>query len=453
MRKIRLFICAIALITSNSVSAEPLTILAIKSTLEGVIESFREAMYEGTEDIQSIGNSLQSNAQNVLADIDRMLGDKLEYTVDKLEGAELRLVEDAQELTRTMKVATQQIIAKAGEEARTTIVEADILAYNTSYSLPCRDSKPRVVASFPYTLQVGQNIPKLTLKGNFLRQGDNLKVMVNDAEARVIERLDSAISVEIPKSIVESATQNDVIVSVKVGNLEEINRSLWLWGLLGCHENTDTVSSSPIGLTILEPPFHYEISGSTHVEYTAFREVVEPAQLFENTGSDNCDDSYRVDRQWCISGPGTFVRANVAVTSANCHSGFEGTVPSGNRCVLARGKVGGCGADRGPFNTWLGCKGRGWLKYNITLIRKEPYQTNTSPVQVSKNGIPGELSFSFNLATPPGLHQPKERYSVQVKKMKGSKLVESQAISHTNPNVGQIASRVNGGVLAVEIRP
>ncbi len=377
MKKLRLFICAITLMASNTVSAEPLTILAIKSTLEGFIESFREAMYEGTEDIQSIGNSLQANAQNVLADIDRMLGHKLEYTVDKLEGAELRLVEDAQELTRTMKVATQKIIAKAGEEARTTIVDADILAYNTSYSLPCRDSKPRVVASFPPTLQVGQDIPKLTLKGNFLRQGENLKVLVNGIEARIIERLDSAISVEISKSVVESADQNDVIVSVKVDNLEEISRSLWLWGVLGCHENTATASSSPIGLTVLEPPFRYELSGSTHVEHTAFREVAEPVQPFANTGSSICDDSYRVDREWCISGPGTLIRADVSVTGESCHSAFEGTVPSGNRCVLARGKVGGCGAIRGPFKTWLGCKGRGWLNYNITLIRKESYQTQT----------------------------------------------------------------------------
>ncbi|MCB1897067.1 MAG: hypothetical protein H6945_08650 [Zoogloeaceae bacterium] len=453
MKNIRLFICAIVLVASNSVSAEPLTILAIKGTLEGVIESFRQAMHEGTEDIQSIGNSLQSSAQNVLADIDRLLGKKLEYTVDKLEGAELRLVEDAQELTRSIQLATEQIIAKGGEETRTTIVEADILAYNTSYSLPCRDSRPRVVASFPSALQVGQDVPKLTLKGNFLRQGDNLKVLVNDVEARVIERLDSAISVEIPKAVLQTAIRDDVIVSVKVENLEEIGRSLWLWGLLGCHENTHKVSSSPIGLTVLEPPFHYELAGSTHVEYTAFREAAEPAQSFANTGSDRCDDNYRVDRQWCISGAGSLVRADVSVTSANCHSAFEGTVPSGNRCVLARGKVGGCGADRGPFNTWLGCKGRGWLKYNITLVRREPYQTSTSPVQVSRNGVPGELSFTFDMATPPGLHQPKERYSVQIKKMKGSKLVESLAISHANPNVGQVASRVNGGVLAVEIRP
>lgn len=446
-------ICVLFATTSGTAHAAALTVLSVKSALTEVIQSMRDALAEATSDLQSIGNSMQANAQNVLADVDRILGKKLEYTFNRLDATELRLVEDTQALTNQMRLATQQIIAKAGDEARKTIVEADIAAYNTSYSLPCRDARPRIVASFPARLIAGRDSPKITLRGNFLRQGGEPVVTINGVTARLVERLDSALSVEIPAAVLQSAVDDEVLVSAKVSNLQTISRSLWAWGLLGCHESTEAVVASPIALTALQPPYRYVVTGTVAIERTDYREVAEAAQAFANTGSNQCDDNYRVDTQWCLTGPGTMVRADVQNVSANCNSGFEGTTPSGERCVLARGKVAGCGANRGPFNTWLGCKGRGWLNYSITLIRKEPYQAITTPKAVAKQGRPGELSFTFEMPSAVGFENPLPRYTLQVEKRQGRKLAESYSVSHANPNAGPVTSRANASALAVEVLP
>jgi hypothetical protein len=433
--------------------AGPVTVLAVKDALTTAVQGLRDALAEATNDAQSIGNSLQANAQNVLADINRMLGSKLAYTFDRLDASELRLVEDAQALTQQMTVATQKIVSGAGDEARRTLTEADITAYNASYSLPCRDARPRIVASFPARLTVGRDTPVLKLHGNFLRQGAEPSVKVNATAARLVERLDNSLSVEIPNAVLESATNAEVLVSVEVAGLETTRRSLWLWGLLGCHESTSNVTAIPLALTTLEPPFRYRVKGTEAVEYTAFREVAEPVQHFSNIGSDRCDDNYRIDRQWCITGPGTLVRADVGVTSANCNSGYEGWVPSGDRCVLVRGKVGGCGANRGLFGTWLGCRGRGWLNYDITLVRREPYQVVTEPLVIEREGRPAELAFTIEVPPSVGFERPMARYNLQVDKLQGPKLVETFAVSHANPTVGPVTSRVSGGLLSVEVQP
>lgn len=444
-------VAALALSGNASAQAGALTVLAVKSALQESIQSLREALAQTTNDLQSLGNSLQANAQNVLLDVDRTLGSKLQYTFDRLDASELRLAEDAQALTRQVRQATQMVVAKAGDEARKTLVEADIAAYNTSYSLPCRDARPRVLASFPARLLAGRDSPKLTVRGNFLRQGGEPEVTVNGTRARIVERLDNALSVEIPQAVMQSAVDDERLISVKVARLEEIKRSLWAWGLLGCHERTAVVDAVPIALSVLEPPVRYALAGTTSLEYTAFREVAEPSQKFENTGSGQCDDNYRVDRQWCVTGPGTLAKANVRVESANCSSSFEGTTPSGDRCILASGKVAGCGAVRGPFNAWLGCKGRGWLVYHVTLVRNEPYQVTSEPTAVSKQGRASELSFAFDMPAYAGMTNPQPRYTLQVDKLKGKRFEESFTVSHANPNAGPVTSRVSGGVLAVEI--
>lgn len=447
----RAILSLILVLLSTSSQADPLTVLAVKGALEESIQSMREALASTTHDIQSIGNSLQANAQNVILDIDRSLGSKLEYTFSRLDASELRLMEDAQALTEKMRLATNSILTNTGEEARKTIVEADIAAYNASYSLPCRDAKPRIVASFPARLIAGRDSPKMTLRGNFLKQGPEPIVTINNIESRILERLDTALSIEIPQSIIDSAPDGELFISAKVENLEELDRTPILWGVLGCWTSKKPVTAKPIALTILEQGIRYKISGSATIEYTSYREAPEPTQKFRNTGSSKCDDSYRVDKQWCILGPGTVVRADISVLGANCSSAFEGTTASGDRCILAQGKVAGCGANRGPFNTWLGCKGRGWLNYDITLIRKEPYQEMTDAALLSKEGKPFESSFSFDMPASLGYANPIPRYTVQVEKLKGKTLIESYSISHANPNAGPVTSRVSQGVISIEI--
>ena len=448
MSRIRVALLALFMCVSVPAWAQALTVLAAKSALEGAIAELRKALADTTNDLRSLGNSLQANAQNVVLDVDRTLGSKINLTFDRLDATELRLMEDVQALTKQVQTATSQIVSKAGDQARMTIVEADIAAYNASYSLPCRSAPPRVVASFPARLTARRTAATLQLKGNFLRQG-NVSVTVNDRPARVVERLDTSLTVELPPELVSSVKDDEVIASATVSGLERIERAPRLWGLLGCGESRSVVSEKPIGLSIIEPPYFLSLAGTLRYEYTASRDVVESEQSFSRTGSNQCDDNSRADEQWCVSS-GTLANVQVRDVGANCNSGYEGTTPSGDRCVLVRGKVAGCGADRGPFNTWLGCRGRGWLNYKIQLTRRETFQTTTADSQVTRTGAPGTWSFAVDMPNPAGLTNPLARYNVTVNLMQGRKVVSTYAITHANPNVGPITSRVNGGVLAVE---
>lgn len=83
-----------------------MTVLGVKEALEGAITEFRKVLAEATNDLQSLGNSLQAKAQNVVMDIDRSLGSKINLTFDRLDATEQRLIEDAQALTSQMEKAT-----------------------------------------------------------------------------------------------------------------------------------------------------------------------------------------------------------------------------------------------------------------------------------------------------------------------------------------------------------
>lgn len=437
----------------STVQSQALTVLAVKSALESALEGFRDAASQLTHDMQSLGNSLQANAQNVIRDLDDLLEDNIELTFEELDDFELRLVEDAQNLTALVERSTLLVLEEAGNQARQTIVEADILAYNTSYSLPCRSSVPRVLSSSPETIELPSEATTVRLQGNFLRQGGDIRVSFDGEEARVVERLDTAISAEIPESLRSSTLETTRIVSVSVDGLTAINRSLRLggalWGIFGCSERETEVEVEPLAALTGMPTITYNVSGSlitTHLVETVSGEA---PQRFENTGNNRCDDYYRVDRQWCLAGEGSIADVQVTDRDFNCRSSFEGVTPSGDRCVLVRATVGGCGADRGPFNTWLGCRGRGWGKYTIQLFRRSDTREVAGTNPISVDGVPGQRTFSFDF--PAGGRGTEWQYQLQIDQMRGTTLIERLELSHANPNAGVVSTRSADGTLSVEI--
>jgi hypothetical protein len=251
--------------------------------------------------------------------------------------------------------------------------------------------------------------------------------------------------------VIKAVADDEILVSAEIKGMQEISRSLWLWGLLGCHESKHLVVERPVSLTILEPPVKYAVTGSKGVTFTDFRDVPEATQRYSNTGGNQCDDNYRVDQTYCISGAGTLASTRVALVSANCSSGYEGNTPAGDRCVLVRGTVGGCGADRGPFNVWLGCRGRGWLEYDVQLTRREPVPVQTPAEQFSVDGSLGQVSFNVPLPATTGLTSPAYVYTADVLMKQGRKVVNTYAVSHANPNAGPVTSRAGNGVLSLEI--
>lgn len=74
------------------------TALAAKTALESAIGELKQALSQLTSGLRSLGNLLQANAQDVLADFDRILESNISPTFDWLHATQRRFVEDAPSL-------------------------------------------------------------------------------------------------------------------------------------------------------------------------------------------------------------------------------------------------------------------------------------------------------------------------------------------------------------------
>jgi hypothetical protein len=435
------------LLVSRAAAQGPLTAAIIAGGLSRAIDDFKSALAQAGDESRSLGNSLQANAQNVLADLNNALKDRMNQAITALDAQERRLAEDAEALTRQLRLATQAIVAQAGDETRRTIVEADILAYNTAYSLPCRDQKPRIVAAFPGQVIVAQSEPILTLRGNYLDQGRTILASIGNRPVEIVERLATSIRIRLPDEVAPATLDAPQTVSVRLQGLETRDRTLW-FGLI-CRER-ETAAPEMIAALTLMPQITHEIRAILRTTHLVEREITENRPQFSRTGSDRCDDNFPVVEQYRTSIPGAIrTRANVSVVSANCGSGIQSVNPSGPNAVVVNGRVQGCGAERGPFNTWLGCRGRGWLQYNISLVvtTQERVVAGIQDYAVE----PSVADRSWVFAFPTASRDPNFEYEVTVTRMQGRLELGRWTLSGANPNAGPFKSRIADGSLAVEL--
>ena len=424
-----------------------LTVGAVSLALSAALDQFKQVISQAGDEFRSLGNSLQANAQNVIEDINTDLKDRLNQTFDKLDQEELRFVQDAQSLTRQIQRATELVIAKAGSEARQTISEADITAYDTLYSLPCRSQRPRIVASFPQTLVATLDSPIVTLRGDYLTSGPSLKMTLDGKDLQVLERLDHSIKVRLPESAIAQAEIDTKLVSIQISGLESIDKKLWFG--LACREKRSSLDLQAAAVT-LEPPIKYALMGDIRSTQETRTVVTEPPVHFGRTGSDHCDDNFDVSMQFCTAKTDAVeTTGTLNVKSANCGSDASGPQPSGPRCVMVPGHVQGCGANRGPFSTWLGCKGRGWIDYDVTLNVTTKTRTDGGASHFEVAPSIAERAWSFPL--PAAGSDPVFSYTATVKRTKGATLLDQWTLSSASPNAGPLSSRVDGHALAIKL--
>jgi hypothetical protein len=425
-----------------------LTVLGVKDALVSTLQEFRQALNEATQDAKSVGNSLQANAQNVIRDIDVMLGKKLAYTFDRLDAQERRLADDAERLTALIRDSTEALTRKNYERARVLIADADILAYNTSYSLPCRTTRPRIIAISPNVLNSDDEAPVVRIRGNFLMQGEGLSIKVDGTAAELQQRSDNEIAFLIPQIVMQKARNKQTAVTASVQGLIPIQRSISL--LLGCRESRGRLDAIPSVGFLIDPATVFRVSGNLVTTHLVNSVVPDLEGRFERTGSDRCDDAFSVDQNFCLVGAGKFHHVDIWNQNANCGSAIGPVNPSGDRCVFIGGQVRGCGANRGPFNTWVGCKGRGWVKYNYKLWRQDATRVETGRSQVEKSGIPGETSFSF--VFPGATSSPEYLFEIVVEKIRGGRVLERRSLSHAKPTVDNWVAKVDQGMMTVQVK-
>jgi hypothetical protein len=425
-----------------------LTVGAVQSALIESLASLRSALNEATYDAKSVGNSYQANAQNVLKDINLILGSKLAYTFDRLNEQERALTNSAERLISLTKEATEELTKKNFERARVLMIEGDIVAYNTSYSLPCRTTRPRIMLVDPLTINADDEAPVIKARGNFLLQGKDLTVSVGKEKAEITQRTDTEIAFIIPRSLMQTAASKQISASATISGLSTINRKIRF--VLGCSEKSEKPDSTPSIGILINPPVSYRVAGTLVTTHLIEKIIPDLEGRFDRTGNNHCDDSFSVDQNYCLIGGGSFHHIDLWNQTANCNSSVGPINASGDRCVFVGGHVGGCGANRGPFNTWAGCKGRGWAGYNYKLWRKETVREEASRADIKKEGIPGESVFSF--VFPGATSSPEYKFSLVVEKLRGERILERKTLSDAGPTSGVWRALVKDGTVSVTVQ-
>lgn len=427
--------------------AEALTIFAVKTALEDALKAFSNAINTAGNEVRSTGTSLTTNAQNVITDINGQLGTRLQSTVGQLSGAQRQLADDAILLTRQVQQASIAVATQTGEQARQTIADADITAYNASYSLPCRDQSPRIVYATPSSLRRGTGTPEVRLRGNFLDIGDAPAITVDGKPAKLISRSRNELVLSIPSEVLAKLTDaRSVPISVPAQEARRTN--FWVH----CYDRTVAVSPPLSQTVLLRPELTYTVTGSIGGVYDVF----EPwSGKFHYEKSDNdCGANYDDHQQFCAPAGYSLnpaVAPTVSVNSANCNSSVGSPQIAGDRCVTVPAHLGGCGYDNLVFAK--NCEGRGWFNYDVTVTARKATSTAFVAFPFSLASADGTQR-SFQAVHPAAAGNPPNavwRYSVGVEVREGTRLLQTISAGDGNPNPTGMSSRVANGVVYVNV--
>ncbi len=420
-------------------AAGPITVGAIQIALNDILTDLDATLRNAIGEIKTIGAQLQANLQEVLTDFDDILGDKLEYTFDRLKETELRFVEDIQtvikQAERFVKLATEGL----QELAYITAAEADILAYNALYALPCRHHIPRLIYTAPRKLQLEKHKSEyyFKLRGNFLNYGDP-KIKLEDKSIDLLSLTANEISVRVP-----AERFNNV-------NTEKAFKMACL--LYKCESKSSRARVSQMKReqslsVIVSPPVEYSINVkiAPKAKLPTLQKMTFPYYKKDN----NCKANYSIDKSWCLPSGWEVVEFRHEVTSSNCDSRINAVRGSGKRCVLVEAHLQGCGT------TWLGgCKGRGWLGYKLFVKGKKyawgglPIYTKNYPVE---NPDQRTFSFSYPHQVPEDHKGVKWLYEVKLTIRIGDRIIPI-ILNETNPNHEEVTTRISEeGRLIIEL--
>lgn len=428
--------------------AEALTILAVKSALEDALKAFNNTIVTAGNEVRSTGTSLATNAQNVITDLNGQLGKRLQDTIGQLSGAERQLADDAILLTRQVQQATTAVATQTGEQARQTIADADITAYNASYSLPCRDQTPRIVYMTPTSLRRGTGAPEVRIRGNFLDIGAAPEVTVDGKAAKLISRSRNEMILGIPPEVIAKISDSrSVAISIPVEEARRTN--FWVY----CYDRNVKVSPPLSQAVLLRPEVSYAIAGSIYGVY----DVYEPwSQSFHYSKSDNNHEaSYNDTQQFCA--PEGFALAtpsfaSIKVNSANCNSSVGSPQVAGQRCVTVPAHLGGCGVDK-VLGQIVNYKGRGWFDYDVTVNARRATPTAFAAYTFNQASADGTQK-SFQATHPAAASNPPNaiwRYAVSVDVKEGTRVLRTISAGDGNPNPEGVSTRVANGVVYVNV--
>lgn len=437
-------------------AAAALTVMAVRQALVSAIGRLDTALANAADNVKAVGNSLEGNARGVVSDIDQRLGNKLTYTFDRLDKTERQLMEDAEALVGQLDSSTRAVIELSAAEASRVLGDADIVAYNALYSLPCRSQTPRIVYVTPEVVYEAYTVPEIALRGNFLDLGPEPRVTVGGRPATVLARSANALRLTLPKAVAQGVrSSHSVSVRFRPTALE---KSCHLWGLIPWSRSRE-LDRDLSASVLLQPRTTARVTAKVTPLVTRRETLSTTYELNDGTG-DDCGRNFDATKVWCLPDAwgGRLVSgapySNPGIHSQNCNSGVTATSLAGDRCVKVEARIGGCGWNEFPFGI-RECKGRGWLHYSITLNgeREVPVDGAASEL-VAQGVVPVRTNFLLPYQGDLAGQVPQGwRYSARIDFYRGDPKnpIRTVDISDTDPTVGGIVSRMDNARLAIDL--
>ena len=439
-------------VRAYSLGVDPTAGMVIDA-LNSAISGLEDAISKASADIKSVGNSLDANAKDVLAQLNYYLGDKLNDTFDKLSEQEKRLAEDAENLIDQTKNATLLITNNAKDAAIIAAQEADITAYDSVNSLPCKNKVPRLVYVTPSSIELNSQTesPEVKIRGNFLNYG-NPDIKVNNQPVNIISTSANEYTIEIPNAVINNITDERSLQISAVCNKCTVSP------LGSSIQATGTVQSLALKIIPIQ-------SYSLLVHITPLADIPTENDYefspYDHT-EQKCDASdVHASMNWNLPNPGwtylSHVLENLQINQKG--SGIVSQTPTPNG-VVVEDTVSGAGcvwpsSGCGP-GTW--CKGRGWVKYTAKIHYKAYTKTSLPGFSATEpNSQNTTYSYAYDRSNIPiDAQNIKWIYDVTVNIGRGNQK-NSINLSDANPNGSDssgdlVKTYITGeGKLSVEI--
>jgi hypothetical protein len=459
-----------------------MTIGELRKLLIDVLQELQKVLDASGENFKKVGESLEANITNIIAEIDRKYSHLLDKTIQSFSSAEKQFFLDASDLVKQTRDSAIKVEKVGGQEARKTIYDTDILSYNTLYSLPCREQIPRIVyvdyEDEGKVIVKNENSPFVRIKGNYFNIGPVPPSIFVDAVRADATVSNNEILVQIPESVLNTIA-NERLAHITFRLYSKKKRTIGPLTVPGCFFNT-TLMDRPLEVgIILSPQKLYQINGYIEGNY----EEVIPAsggdyiyrefpQGRHEMIDDNCDinesrtQEFNIPDDWEVND----TRHNTIDTWGSSY--FERIEIIRNR-VIVHARLIGQGYDIPPeVCNFLGCipiplgsrtcRGRARYLYDLTIIgRKQqaivPEQriSRTLPKEEFRIiGNPGQTTFSGirHSQANSNLENLRWYFKAEVKGTIGRRIIPPTQIDSNIPQANKVKSRMENGILSIEIQ-
>jgi len=341
--------------------------------LKSVIADLGTEVRNASGEVRTQGEGLISSANQVASELEYKFRGDMDRAFDKLNKLERKFFEDTETLIIQMRRSTELLSLQAFKQAKITIALADISAFNAT-SIIKKYQLPRIVMIEPQTIKLDTDELEVTIYGNFLDVKKNYLLDFTTSVGAIKSIKPSVIDAQkltfsIPEDYIDLKNKKNYLVSFRPYG----RKNRWI-----CKDKIFRAEPISLELTIIPRTVFsvfYSITPSVKIPIKqtftfSYYDYSNDCQIDANKSSPQ-----NLPLGWEFENPVDPIEIvnketgsddRIVITTANCGSDIINRPRKDGNRVVVDYKLKGCGPEV-SFIFKIGCKGRGWLGYQLFL--------------------------------------------------------------------------------------